>query len=173
MDKQIQVTKQWLKEVVVGLNLCPFAKAPLENNAIEVVSCKLDDLFNVFTLELEKLNDQSFETSLIVLENSLDFVSFYDEFTTLEQTLEDNALEEYFQLVAFHPEFVFQGLEFDDLANFVNRSPYPTIHILKKSSFDMLNLAENAGEEISFSNERLLKSLSSEKLKQLFPWLKL
>tara|TARA_Y100000780_G_scaffold166498_1_gene151399 strand:- start:100051 stop:100572 length:522 start_codon:yes stop_codon:yes gene_type:complete len=172
MNKYIESTHRWLKEVVVGKNLCPFAKAPLENKSIEIVSCPNSNLIDTFANELEKLNEGKFETTLIVLEDKSTFEEFYNNFTSLEDMLEDNGLDQHFQLVAFHPKFVFQGLKPDDLANFVNRSPYPTVHILKRSSFDQLDLNENTGEEISFANERLLKSLPKEEFQRLFPWAK-
>ncbi|MCO4753870.1 MAG: DUF1415 family protein [Bacteriovoracaceae bacterium] len=172
LDQQqaVKATMTWLVDVVIGENLCPFAREPLESSKLEIVSCSEHELMAVLGQSLENINNSIYETALVVLNNDVDFKNFYELFCDIEFAFEQNELDQTFQLVAFHPDFVFEGLDQDDLANLVNRSPLPTIHILKRESFDNLNLTETSGEDISKANEERLKSKSPEQLKQLFPW---
>ena len=166
----IQKTKEWLQEVVIGLNLCPFAAAPFTKGLIGFSVTDLQALEEQAQKVLENLNEQKFETSLLILNEKISFEDFFDMFGGLEESMEKVDLHQHFQIVAFHPDFVFQGLERDDLANLVNRSPFPMIHFLKTSSFEKLNISVEEGEEISLRNEKHLKSLDQEQLKSLFPW---
>ena len=38
----IQQTKNWVEKIVIGLNLCPFASQPFQNDAIEYTVCTGD-----------------------------------------------------------------------------------------------------------------------------------
>ncbi len=168
----VKATMSWLVDVVIGENLCPFAKEPLESSKLEILSCSEHEVMAVLGQSLENINNSIYETALVVLNNEIDFENFYELFCDIEFAFEQNELDLTFQLVAFHPDFVFEGLEKSDLANLVNRSPYPTIHILKRSSFDNLKLSETSGEEISSANEARLKAMPKDQLKTLFPWQK-
>ena len=167
----IEQTQEWLEKVVVGLNLCPFAKAPYENAKIELIAGALNELEDMVETSLEKLNQDVFETSLLIFKDQIDFESFYQLSAGLEAALEEAGLEEFFQIVVFHPDFVFEGLDANDRANLVNRSPYPTIHILKTASMNALNLEPGQGEKISLANEEQLNSLTLESLQKLYPWI--
>lgn len=169
-EKLITLTRDWLEKVVIGLDLCPFARAPMEEGKIEIQAGKLESIDRRVQEMLENLNAGLYETSLLILDEEIDFMDFFQLVGGLEESLEDAGLGDHFQIVTFHPRFVFEGLEPDDLANLVNRSPYPTIHFLKVSSMKALNLSPKQGEEISARNERLLKSLPASDLEELFPW---
>lgn len=170
----IRGTWSWLEKVVIGLNLCPFAKPAFDSNRIGAFACPLNELEENIALILEGLNQGIYETSLLALEEAqgeeLDFESFYQLCAGIEEGLELACLEEHFQIVVFHPRFRFEGLGDGDLANLVNRSPYPTIHFLKTASMKALELSPGQGEEVSKRNEELLKSMSEEQLRELFPW---
>ena len=86
----------------------------------------------------------------------------------LEKFIEDESLD--IQIVCFHPEFKFESLEDEDRANFVNRSPFPMIHILRKSEVQRAAQIKG-GENISFINEKKLKSMSVEEFKKVFSYL--
>lgn len=167
----IEKTKKWLEEAVIGLNLCPFAQTPYEKGQIEMVSCSLDGLELQIESSLGKLNEGEYETSLLVLETEVEFLDFYDICSSIEESLEQAQLDDIFQLVVFHPKFMFQGLASDSLAHTLNRSPYPTIHFLKKSSIEDLNLKPAQAEEISENNERRLIELEKKELERIFPWI--
>lgn len=127
-----------------------------------------DEFEERFKSELELLNRGEFETSLIVLDSKMDFQSFYHMTQDLEEMLESAGLENHFQLVAFHPEFCFEGLDPSDKANLVNRSPWPLLHILRFSDIEELSLSPQEAEQISHRNEKKLKEMKESDLHKLF-----
>jgi hypothetical protein len=162
-----EIIETWLKKTVIGLGLCPFAKEPFENGSIRFNNCEsvgLREVYSTFIEEIELLHSsESIETTLLIVPHApTDFLDFNDFIFTLEEALEDNNLSQYFQIVGFHPHFVFDGLDKDQRTNFVNRSPIPLIHILKTSSIENLNLEKSDGEAISHKNEELLNNMPED-----------
>jgi hypothetical protein len=101
-----------------------------------------------------------------------DFLVFNDFVGDLESMLSESQLDKTFQLVAFHPRFMFLDSSFNDVENLVNRSPYPVLHILRTADLERARLMETSGSEISFRNEAKLKALSQEAREALFYYLK-
>jgi hypothetical protein len=170
----INEIKKWMELTIIELNLCPFAAPPYKNNQVRFsLANEVDNekILKVFINELEYLNCDSNpnETALLVLPNiSLNFRDFNDFVGQLEDNLFEVNLHEEFQIVGFHPSFIFQGLEFNDRANWVNRSPYPVIHILKKESITRLKMKKDEGELISLKNEKILNELTDLEIKKYF-----
>ncbi|HLM53317.1 MAG TPA: DUF1415 domain-containing protein [Pseudoxanthomonas sp.] len=134
-------TRLWLERAVIGLNLCPFAKAV---HAKEQVRFVLSDattpeaLLEQLAEELVHLRDappHALDTTLIVhpqvLEDFLDYNDFLDNADAAVEALD---LEGVIQVASFHPHYRFAGTGFDDVENFTNRSPYPTLHLLREDS---------------------------------------
>lgn len=173
MQKAKDDIEQWLVKTIIGLNLCPFAKTPYENGQIKVAISKAYDFEQAYQNFIEELdflnNDQKIRTTLLAFENlECDFTHFNDFVGTIEETLRENNLSDVFQLVAFHPHFVFKDADPKDLANYVNRSPYPLIHLLWSEDISQAVKNITTGENISLINEQTIKALSSEKLKEYF-----
>lgn len=154
---------------MIGLNLCPFAKSPFEDGKINIKTSSEGGLPNVFQEQLQAINEGKFQTSLIVLDSDLDFETFFGLTQDYEYLLEQSELNSVFQLVAFHPGFQFDGADSEDRANLVNRSPYPTLHILRFSDIEDLNLSPEEAKEISLRNEGKLLEMSETSLKNFFP----
>lgn len=179
MENTLSLTKYWLENIVIGLDLCPFARVPFELGQIRVVECddpEEDDQMLFFMEELERLHQtpaSELATTVIVYPNgSEDFFSFNDFVGELEYMLEEADLADVFQLVTFHPKFVFVDTDFDYLGNFVNRSPYPVLHILRSDDIARALKNPKDGEIISFNNDKKLHELSSGAIEQLFYYLK-
>ena len=179
MGNTLSLTKYWLENIVIGLDLCPFARVPFEQGLIRLVEfegTEEDEQMVFFLEELELLNQSSaldISTTLIVYpNNNSDFIAFNDFVGELEYMLKEANLADVFQLVAFHPEFVFVGAEFSELGNMVNRSPYPVLHILRSEEIAKMMKNPRDGEVISFNNDKKLKELSKEAIDQLFYYLK-
>lgn len=179
MDNPLSLTKYWLENIVIGLDLCPFARIPFEKGLIRVVECEdsnEDDQMVFFLEELEFLNRSDaadVATTIIVYPNgSLDFSAFNDFVGELEFMLEEAGLADVFQLVTFHPKFIFNNTEFEHLGNLVNRSPFPVLHILRSEEIAKAMKNPKDGEIISFNNDKKLHGLSSETIDQLFYYLK-
>lgn len=171
-----EIINKWLVDTVIGLNLCPFAKVPYESGQIKIETSKaqsFEEAFADFIKEIELITTSEIVTTTLLAYESLttNFLEFNDFIGSLEETLEDNDLAEAFQLVCFHPGFYFDELEQDDLANYVNRSPVPVIHILRKIDVTNAMSSIEAGESISLINEQTIKSLTIEQLKKYFWYL--
>ena len=139
----IAATTDWLERAVIGLNLCPFARAPHVQGKVRMrvshandTDSLLDDLCG----ELQSLNAltaEECETGLLihpfVLTDFLDYNDFLDVADAAVQTL---GLEGEWQVASFHPHYQFADTMADDVENFTNRSPFPTLHLLRESSIE-------------------------------------
>ena len=140
-DQIIRQTKNWLERVVVGFNFCPFAKKELLIESIHYsVEESKDPEVCLKSLFLEFLRlDENFkvETTLIIFYNNF---GIFDDFLNLVDMcnafLELQGYEGVYQLATFHPDYCFAESSVNDAANFTNRSPYPTIHIIREASLE-------------------------------------
>jgi uncharacterized protein len=139
----IRETRAWVQRAVVGLNLCPFAKAPLVKGQVRFVLCETDDprvLLEVLCAQMRELAQAgpgAIETTLVVHPHVLgDFLDFNDFLGAAEEALDDLGLGGVLQVASFHPDYQFEGTSFDDLGNATNRSPYPTLHLLREESVE-------------------------------------
>lgn len=169
----IEIVKNWLVETVIGLNLCPFAKKPYEEGKINIAVSKaqnFESAYDDFIKEIELISSNSITTTSLLAFDCLEtnFLDFNDFIGSLENILAENDLSDDFQLVCFHQGFYFGGLELNDLANYVNRSPMPLVHILRRSDVTKASSSIDTGVNISFNNENLIKSLSDQELKKHF-----
>ncbi len=129
-------TKTWLENIVIGLQLCPFAsKVYLEDRVGFSVIKFLDN--NLLHPTNEIINDilatstRTTTSLLIVTEGLEDFNEYLDTVYALEAALKADGLDEEIQVASFHPDYTFEGTETDDIENYTNRSPFPIIHFLK------------------------------------------
>jgi hypothetical protein len=140
-DDPIADTRRWIERAVVGLNLCPFAKAVVAKGQVRYVlsdAATPEALLETLGEELLRLRDapaEEVDTTLIVhprvLQDFLDYNDFLDEADALVESLD---LEGVLQVASFHPQYRFAGSEPDDVANCTNRSPWPTLHLLREDS---------------------------------------
>ena len=137
----IAATTAWLEKMVIGLNLCPFAKAIHVKKQIRfVVSLAVDSdaLLADFRRELACLvatNPAEIESTLIIHPAVLtDFFEYNDFLAVCDSELEEMELDGIVQVASFHPAYQFAGTKVGDVTNYTNRSPYPTLHLLRESS---------------------------------------
>ncbi len=142
-DRAIAETRAWVQRAVVGLNLCPFAKAPLVKEQIRFVVCESDDprvLLEALCARMDELvaaDPADVETTLLIHPNALlDFADFNDFLDAADAALEDRELDGVLQVASFHPFYQFADAAADDLGNATNRSPYPTLHLLREASVE-------------------------------------
>lgn len=167
----IDDVQRWLDDCVLGLSLCPYARAPVLAKQVRFVVVKVeDDLVESLLAELRRLQQSDAETTLLILGSGLDdFLDFNDLLGVLENWLHTVELEAEFQLVGFHPAYLFAGEAKDDPSNYSNRSPYPLLQILRAAS--VARVVENGDTQlIPQRNIKTLRSLSSTQLRSLFPW---
>lgn len=137
----IEATRRWLQRAVIGLNLCPFAKAVVAKNQVRYVLSEAatpEALLEELGEELARLRDtpaEEIDTTLIVHPQTLtDFLDYNDFLDLADGLVESMDLEGVLQVASFHPDYRFAGSEPDDIANCTNRSPYPTLHLLREDS---------------------------------------
>ena len=137
----IEETRRWMERAVIGLNLCPFAKAVVNKGQVRVVLSGARDeaaLLAELGEELVRLRDTpaaEVDTTLIVHPQVLgDFLDYNDFLDTADALVEELGLEGVLQVASFHPQYQFADSGPDDIANFTNRSPWPTLHLLREDS---------------------------------------
>lgn len=160
-------TRHWLEAAVIGLNLCPFAKAVHVKRQVHyAVHLAADDdagLLDRLLAEadaLAGLDASERDTTLLMAPNTLaDFLDFNDFTARAERRLARAGFEGMLQLASFHPGFQFGGTEADDIGNATNRAPYPTLHLLREESIDRAVEAFPEAEAIFERNIETLEAL--------------
>jgi hypothetical protein len=172
----IQETQDWLIKAVIGLNLCPFAKAVHVKEQIKYVvsdATSVEQLMEDLAKELEFLAEVSREktdTTLLIHPKVLgDFLDYNDFLELADQLLEDLDLDGELQIASFHPQYQFAGTEIDDITNFTNRSPYPTLHLIREDSIDEAVKAFPEAEAIFETNMQTMEKLGLDGWLKLFP----
>lgn len=172
----IAATQDWLEKAVIGLNLCPFAKAVQIKQQIRYVVSEAqtpEDLLADLERELETLaeaNPAQIETTLLIHPLVLnDFLDFNDFLEAADGLLQDLQLDGQLQIADFHPDYQFAGSEADDIDNYTNRAPYPTLHLLREESIDRAVAAFPQAEEIFEKNIATMRELGHEGWRRLFP----
>ncbi|CAN5762799.1 DUF1415 domain-containing protein [soil metagenome] len=139
----IDSTRNWVERAVIGLNLCPFAKAVHVKGQIRYVvsdATTEEELLAALIVELERLQEsppELIETTLLIHPQVLqDFMAYNDFLELADTAVEELELDGEIQVASFHPHYQFDGTGLDDMENFSNRSPYPTLHLLRESSVE-------------------------------------
>ena len=137
----IEDTQAWLTRAVVGLNLCPFAKAVMAKGQVRYVVTELTEPEQVLKLlqtEMQTLVDadpDTLDTTLLIAPYLLpDFLDFNEFLFDCEAVLQAMDLEGALQIADFHPNYQFAGTAPEDVENRTNQSPYPTLHLLREDS---------------------------------------
>ena len=169
IDTVSEHTKQWLEKAVIGLNLCPFAKAPHVKNLVRIVVSEarhLDGFLEDLDRELQLLGNtpaSELETTLLVHPTLFpDFETFNQMLEIADDAVVENELEGIVQIAPFHPDFQFEGTEADDISNYTNRSPYPTLHLIREDSIAKATEAFPDASAIFDRNIALLEKMGHE-----------
>ncbi|GAB3380469.1 DUF1415 domain-containing protein [Lysobacter fragariae] len=170
----IALTRRWLERAVIGLNLCPFAKAVYVKQQVRFVlsdACDEDALLQQLRDELLLLHDadaQQVDTTLIVHPLVLtDFLAYNDFLDRADGLLAQLDLEGEIQIASFHPDYQFAGTAPDDVGNCTNRSPFPTLHLLREASVERAVAAFPDPDVIVERNIATLEELGSEGWRKL------
>ncbi|MGP1677621.1 MAG: DUF1415 domain-containing protein [Burkholderiales bacterium] len=140
-DEVVAATRAWLERAVIGLNLCPFAKTVHVKNQIRyAVSAARtpESLLADLITELRTLQSADaceIDTTLLVHPCVLtDFLDYNDFLELADAAVAGEGLEGEIQVASFHPHYQFAGTRPEDIENYSNRSPYPTLHLLREAS---------------------------------------
>ncbi len=170
----LQQTRLWLEKAVIGLNLCPFAKAVYVKNQVRMIVSKArhaDDLLEELDRELDLLvatPASEIDTTLLIHPTLFeDFLDFNDFLEIAEDVIDEHELEGVVQLASFHPKFQFEGTEPDDISNYTNRAPFAILHLLREDSIDRAVEAFPQAETIYETNIATLERLGLDGWKKL------
>jgi hypothetical protein len=153
----VLATKSWLEQVIIGLNFCPFAKKEFVNNTIyyhESIQNQVKSALHELIEQCRYLKDHpEIETTLIIYSDGFrSFERYLDLLEYGNDLLIDSGFEGIFQLASMHPEYCFDGEDYDDASNFTNRSPFPIIHIIREASMERVLSVYDKPEEIPENN---------------------
>lgn len=168
-DLAISRTRRWLEHAVVGLNLCPFAKAVMAKGQVHFAvtgASSWDDLLAALEQEVDSLlacTPEQRDTTLLIAPLALpDFFEFNGFMGEAERLLDRRGLDGVLQLAHFHPQFEFSGADPDDIAHFTNRTPYPTLHLLRADSIARAVQAFPDASAIYDTNIAILRRMGPE-----------
>jgi hypothetical protein len=162
----VEQTRLWLEKAVIGLNLCPFAKAVHAKRQIRYVVSAADseeallaDLMHELQL-LAAADPGDIETTLLIHPRVLtDFLDYNDFLDLADAAVEELGLDGFLQVASFHPDYQFADSEPDDIANYSNRAPFPTLHLLREESVEKAVAAFPEAERIYETNIETLRRL--------------
>jgi len=167
-------TRLWLEKAVIGLNLCPFAKAVYVKNQVRLVVSRAkhaDGLLEELDRELDLLvatPAEEVDTTLLIHPTLFDdFLDFNDFLEIAEGVVDEHGLEGVVQLASFHPQFQFDGTEPDDIGNYTNRAPFAILHLLREDSVERAVEAFPEAEAIFEQNIATLEKLGHQGWKAL------
>ncbi len=154
----ISHTREWVSSVVIGDNFCPFARKEMVNNSIRYVVCSpvLEDTLLKLISECKNLDDvPETETTLLIYPEGFDeFETFLELVSLADNLMADQGYEGIYQLASFHPDYCFADSSKDDPANYTNRSPYPTLHLIREESIERVLQDVQNPEKIPERNVR-------------------
>ena len=165
-ESVITATQRWVERAVIGLNLCPFAKAVHVKKQIRYVVSSattpeelLEELMNELEVLAEIPSTQTDTTLLIHPYVLADFMQYNDFLSVVDDALEDMELDGILQVASMHPHYQFVDTQPDDIENYTNRSPYPTLHLLREASIVQAVAAFPEAEKIFDKNIETLRDL--------------
>lgn len=171
-NKYVSATEKWLESIVIGLNLCPFAKREWVKNRVRLQLSKASttaDLLQGLTREIILLDEhKSIETTLLI--HPFVLTEFYDYNQFLADA--DNLLIELdrdgiYQIASMHPHYQFTGTTAEDLENYTNRSPYPLLHLIREDSIEVAINNYKDADKIPQKNIELLESMGFKKIQSM------
>jgi hypothetical protein len=174
----LQAVNDWIRQIVIGLNLCPFARKPVEDKRVSIIISHATDNDAILEvvlqalLALENTPASELETSLIVLPEAYsDFIEFNDILHVLNNVLELEGFEGMLQIASFHPRYQFAGTRAGDRENYTNRAPYPILHLIREESVEQALASHPDPDAIPENNIRRLQQLSEDEFRTLFSYL--
>jgi len=165
----IAETRAWVDRAVIGLNLCPFAKAPQVKGQVRYVvsdATEPEALLAHLIDELKLLAEappERIETTLLIHPQVLtDFADYNDFLAVADSAVDEFGLQGVIQVASFHPQYQFAGTAPDDVANATNRSPYPMLHLIREASIDRAVAAFPQAAAIFEANIATMQRLGAE-----------
>lgn len=170
----LDLTRQWIERVVIGLNLCPFAKAVQAKGQVHYALSQARDaeaLLTDLVAEFERLRDtpaELIDTTVLVHPWVLnDFLDYNDFLDIADAALVELDLEGILQVASFHPGYQFADSAPEDIENHTNRSPFPMLHLLREDSIDRAVAAYPDPDAIIERNQATMRRLGVQGLRRV------
>ncbi|MCC2614622.1 DUF1415 domain-containing protein [Aestuariibacter halophilus] len=167
----IEATRHWVVEVVVGLNLCPFAKREVQRDTIayQVVHGDSQAALEALLNACQQLdNDSSIETTLLIFPTDFgDFDDYLDLLAMADHMLDYGGYRGIYQLASFHPDYCFAETSPDDPSNYTNRSPYPVLHLIREASIERVLARYPDPDSIPHNNVTLTRERGNQAMQAL------
>lgn len=140
-ESVIAAMRHWIEKAVIGLELCPFAKSVYLSERVRFVvsdARHIDAFLEQLDEELEFLasvDPQTVDTTLLIHPTLFDDFDLFNDINAIaDEAIEEHELEGVLQVAGFHPQYRFADTQEDDISNYTNRAPYPTLHLLREDS---------------------------------------
>lgn len=168
----IQHTHNWIRSFIVKYSICPFAKREVERGSLKIqVSStkKIAQALEELMSEIHVLDENhNIETTLLVFPSLFnDFFHYLDFVDLAENLLLDQGYEGIYQLATFHPDYCFADVDFNDVSNYTNRSPYPMLHLLREDSIEKAIAYYGDTGKIPETNIATMHKLGIEEVKKI------
>lgn len=162
MNTVISTMQNWVSQVIVKYNFCPFARQEVESNSIHYFVSQAishDDAVMDMLEQCSELNYESErETTLVIFDKGFsNFDDFLDLVDLANALLVAQGFEGTYQIATFHPDYVFADSDEHDAANYTNRAPYPTLHLIREESMAQALAEYDDPEQIPENNIRLAR----------------
>jgi len=168
--EKVSLTKAWIQDFVIALNLCPFANHPFQKGLIQYHTCDETDARSIleYTWNISQtlLSDKPVSNSFIILDDSISYDDLLSAKDSFEYLLEETGFDVHFQIVAFHPGFHFADESPEHPSNFVNKSPFPMLHILRSHEVELVSSLHENVEDIPHDNKEKLDNLGIDYLRK-------
>ncbi|MEM7105606.1 MAG: DUF1415 domain-containing protein [Bacteroidota bacterium] len=170
----IEHTKAWVEQIVIGLNLCPFAGNPFRNQLIRYRYSDADThelLLKHLIEEILLLTEKSYaelETTLLIHPGVLQSFEDYNAFASnLELIIDELGFTGVYQIAEFHPQYQFAETRPEDVQNYTNRSPYPMLHLLREERVESALKSYPDTQNIPEINIKTMESLGVRKIREI------
>lgn len=157
----IEACKKWVYGYVIDLNLCPFAKAPMDLGQIEWL---IENNPYQFDQHIRQFYKSKSKSKMLVIPEAVSFMDYLNYVEVTAHVIRQLGYHEEIKIVTFHPEHIYEGIPESEAVVYANRSPYPIIQLLRKSDLRELGMTEKWKTEILRKNEETLEEIGSNKL---------
>ena len=161
----VQSTRKWIRDVVVGLNLCPWAGAPLQHGDLRIVECAAEDALAVATGEFDAVAATENATVAIAISDACAFEDYLDIVDAVDDAIDATGHRGTIQLATFHPDYQFGDAPEDAASHWTNRSPFPVLHLLREADVERA-LESKDGNDVWKRNVAAVEALGAANMER-------
>ena len=161
----VQSTRKWIRDVVVGLNLCPWAGAPLQHGDLRIVETTTADALAVATGEFDAVAATENATVAIAINNACSFDTYLDIVDAVDDAIDKAGHRGAIQLATFHPDYQFGDAAPDAASHWTNRSPFPVLHLLREADVERA-LESRDGDDVWKRNVAAVEAIGAENMER-------